>query len=522
MFLVQHILMRDWSDMDNIYYIIHGFDQMDEDSTEILFAGASQVENGVSPMRIYEDTGIVTYNVATSGQTLPGSYYMLKNAFRTQSPSVVVIDPASMFSGGPGREGDKSWRYILDNLPFGELKIEMAKEYGEIINEGDFLSGLIPLIKYHTRWTELTKNDFEFHKPQFYYTGGLFMAAGVRPTTVTLDGVNREAAVLSSMVTGTKRYIENGVAGETSIDTPLFAPSISEYALKNMQRIIDLCNEQGARLVFVKIPKILLASQYPTNSWTRIHSDMIRSYAAEHGIPFYDMVYDGEPVVDFTTDTLDAGMHLNLRGVEKVTRALETWLLNNFTFTRERNEKYDIAIEKYHKVREVVYLQSETEFDEYLNRLLSLCDKSTILIAARDDYTTSLTEEELSLLGQLGLQMPAQGRFGNSYIAVIENGNVSYEALSDRRINHSSELNGGALNMSSSGWYTIPLASIKIDGTECAINGRGLNFVVIDDETDLIIDSVSFDTWQVSKPYIRNWTNIFNYLHTYESEVCFE
>ena len=40
------------------------------------------------------------------------------------------------------------------------------------------------------------------------------------------------------------------------------------------------------------------------------------------GIPFLDMVYDkGYPAeIDWQQDTLDHGMHLNIRGAEKVTK----------------------------------------------------------------------------------------------------------------------------------------------------------------------------------------------------------
>ena len=58
---------------------------LESDSVDVLFLGTSLVMFGVSPMEIYERTGICSYNLATVAQPLECSYYILKDAFRTQS-----------------------------------------------------------------------------------------------------------------------------------------------------------------------------------------------------------------------------------------------------------------------------------------------------------------------------------------------------------------------------------------------------------------------------------------------------
>jgi len=66
-----------------------------------------------------------------------------------------------------------------------------------------------------------------------------------------------------------------------------------------------------------------------------------------------------------------------------------------------------------------------------------------------------------------------------------------------------------------------PYATIMLGDTECAVNGHGLNIVVYDNETQLVIDSVAFDTGTPEKTAVRNWSNIYDYLRTYEEVVCF-
>ena len=47
-------------------YSINGFRTFEKDSIDVLFLGASRVMAGYSPMKIYEDTGISGYCLATA------------------------------------------------------------------------------------------------------------------------------------------------------------------------------------------------------------------------------------------------------------------------------------------------------------------------------------------------------------------------------------------------------------------------------------------------------------------------
>ena len=85
---------------ENIYTKITAFENLDENIEQVIFLGTSHMRSGVSPIEMYRDNHIVTYNLGTSIQTLEGSYFLAKEAFRTQNPKVIVMDTSSLFFSG--------------------------------------------------------------------------------------------------------------------------------------------------------------------------------------------------------------------------------------------------------------------------------------------------------------------------------------------------------------------------------------------------------------------------------------
>ena len=68
-----------------------------KNSLDVLFIGDSNIYDNISPMEIYSMTGITSYNYSTPSTSNTTMYYMLKEALKTQTPKVVVINQASVF-----------------------------------------------------------------------------------------------------------------------------------------------------------------------------------------------------------------------------------------------------------------------------------------------------------------------------------------------------------------------------------------------------------------------------------------
>ena len=74
-----------------------GFYDLKKNTADILYLGSSHVYTGFSPQVLYDEYGITSYSLAMGNQNLTLSYYWLKEALRTQSPSAVVLECAFAF-----------------------------------------------------------------------------------------------------------------------------------------------------------------------------------------------------------------------------------------------------------------------------------------------------------------------------------------------------------------------------------------------------------------------------------------
>ena len=77
---------------ENVYarLMMHGM--YEQESIDIVFLGASHAYRSFVPSVFDEKTGMNTYNVGTSSQTLKDSYYLLKEVFKTHDPKQVVLE----------------------------------------------------------------------------------------------------------------------------------------------------------------------------------------------------------------------------------------------------------------------------------------------------------------------------------------------------------------------------------------------------------------------------------------------
>lgn len=519
---VQKILTPNWQEQFSPGEMMEGLDLLQNDTVDVLFLGSSHMVQGMSPMRFYEDTKISSYSFATSSQTLEGSYFLLRKGLQHQTPSVVVLD-VSMFFVDDNFDLNVNWRYILDSLPFDTLKVEMARAYGEKSFSDGMLSAIFPILKYHDRWSSFQQSDFG-GKHLAGYLAGAYMFSAVWGTSWSKDDIDAEVSVLLDQPDGYITYRENAAVITEDVSGMVYEPKISEQALVYFRKIYQLCQEKGIDLVLTKIPVMCFPQEYGS-AWTKLKSDIVAELADEYGVPFVDLTYDAEIGIDFKTDTMDSGKHLNIRGAEKVADYFASYLTANYNLNQNGDPVYDRFLEKYQKAREVALLQSETDFCSYLERLNKNQDNWTIFISVKDNYLPGMTEQDFAALDALGLEFVRDSvSCWNSvgwegYLAVLEQGEVTYEARSNRRIEHTVQFDGGEANMASAGWYATPMSSVEINGVEHSADSRGFNFVVYDLETKMVIDSVGFDTYVSEQTITRNYRDTILRMRSYETQV---
>ena len=93
---------------------------------------------------------------------------------------------------------------------------------------------------------------------------------------------------------------------------------MNQNAIAYMKDMKNLCEKHDTELVLLKIPAIGMPQSYH-GSWSYDKYLMIKEFCNETEIPFLDMVYDADYMaeINWKEDTVDGGIHLNIRGAER-------------------------------------------------------------------------------------------------------------------------------------------------------------------------------------------------------------
>ena len=95
-----------------------------------------------------------------------------------------------------------------------------------------------------------------------------------------------------------------------------------------------LCEEKGVEFILIKAP---------TNNWKYYWYDeweeQIVAWANEKNVDYYNFIpLDGEIGIDWSTDTYDGGVHLNVFGAEKLTSYFGDILVQKYGLSDRRGE----------------------------------------------------------------------------------------------------------------------------------------------------------------------------------------
>jgi len=102
---------------------------------DVLFLGSSKVINAVLPMELWNDYGIVSYNMGGHSNTIPVSYWVLRNALEYTTPKCVVMDCM-------GTQWDNMiyQNFEYSHLSFDAFPLSPAKIQAVFSNGTSFLS----------------------------------------------------------------------------------------------------------------------------------------------------------------------------------------------------------------------------------------------------------------------------------------------------------------------------------------------------------------------------------------------
>ena len=287
---------------------------------DVIFVGDCEVYESFVPAVLWEKHGISSYVRGSAQQLAWQSYYLLEDTFRYETPEVVVFNVLALKYGEPQSEAFN--RMTLDGMKWSKAKIDAIK--ASMTEEENILDYVFPLLRFHSRITSLESEDFKyiFNSKKASHSGYL-MQKDIVPMT------------------------EAAEEGRTLRDYTL-----PETAMEYLDKMRELCEEKGVELVLIKSP---------TNSWGYWWYDQwdeqIVDYAAEHELAYYNFINQTEEIgIDYTTDTYDEGVHLNVYGAEKMTDYFGKILADNhglseMEHSEEQKEEWQTRIDAYYKER---------------------------------------------------------------------------------------------------------------------------------------------------------------------------
>ena len=505
-YVIQKVLTPNWDfpvQIENHTAKVKEYDALEPDTVQALFLGTSHVQAAVSPMDIYENYHLVTYNEAVTGMRMPATYFQLRRSLFKHTPSVVMLDVSALYL--PVYYG-AAWLYLLDSeYPLSREKWEAVIEYAqetaadsqlpekEIPNI--FIRRLFPLLYYKTRWKELKTIDFDILKSTRYKGKGFTLRTMTEPVSASVESVNATAYEMVDPSETSGKFFDNGIETSYASESAIYQYEPGKEQLDWLMKIRELCEERGIRLCLFKVPVVDDPRNYDS-SWTELKSLRIHEIADEMNVDFLDIMYDTDIELDLIHDYVDNGDHMNYAGARKVSAYLGQYLLDKIGLEPKTDSYYEDSLNVWKKLEVAADLATEYDGREYLRKLALNAEGKTILFAMHGSDDQDFSREDYILLKSVGILSDYSEDFGkNSFIAVIKNGMNVYEEISNTFISKSlvTEATGQILLSSMGVWNTAlkpAAASIIIGTAEYTENETGLNIVVYDNETKLVIDSV--------------------------------
>ena len=147
--------------------LITSFYSESKNSLDVVFLGTSHMLNAVSPMQLYDEYGICSYNYSSDSTPLLLSYYALKNIAKNQTFKIACID---LLGIQYTTENDyRTWNDLypwfhlfVDGIPIILDKVILTNQY---LNERKdnfsiYFEANMPIYRFHSRWTYLKDKDF--------------------------------------------------------------------------------------------------------------------------------------------------------------------------------------------------------------------------------------------------------------------------------------------------------------------------------------------------------------------------
>lgn len=260
---------------------ISGFYNEEPEQFDVMFFGSSHSYATFSPLELWEETGVKSYVFATQQQPLWATCTYIREALKTQSPSLIVVDCRMAFGDQEYYDEGVNFSY-MDDIPLSWNKVKLAEVSVPDLEGRAAL--LFNFIMYHDRWSDLHRQDFTFRREEARdpYKGYVLLPPREEPWP------------------------------RPAIETVTDSTPLLEKNRYWLEEIVRLCREEGIALWLVKTPSNLELEE-------KALLNTVEALAGEWGIPFRDFNEDYD-AIGLSENMFHDQHHLDVFGASRFTR----------------------------------------------------------------------------------------------------------------------------------------------------------------------------------------------------------
>lgn len=430
------------------------FHMLEEDTIDVLVLGSSHAQYSFIPYFFYEDTGLNSYVLGSQFQPLKVSYQMLKEALKTQTPEVLVLEVYTGTFLVDETTDENDSRYIAAQYKMtGEEKYttidymtnkEKAKEY-----KNDFLNN-------HNNWRYL--DDF---------------------TSLLKEDDNKIADTEFGFIANYNIWlpvVNYWFTDKYDYDVDVTLPK--EYT-DSLNNIYSLCKEKGIQLLLYMMPMDNMTDE------SQSYLKKIWEWADANEIPYIDFLSNDEQL-DLRSFIHHDGFHAYINGAAFVTDYIAEYITNNFTVNNHTD--YEELANEYVKFIDVntsEVLSREANPAKFMSRFTNY--PYTIAVSYNGSY---LTDDLRTYLAKMGIE--SQIYDNNSFYGILVDG----------------KLVSGDLEYVS---YTDKNNTIEVSANGVFLNGES---IVKDEELTLVAFNSDYSNYYSKSITCRDgyaWDKIYNY-----------
>lgn len=131
-----------------------GFLQQEENTSDVMFFGSSIVYCDAYPAFFTKECGLSAYVLAGPEQNMAMTYYYIKEALNSQSPSIIFVEMTEMFF--PKKNSFQ--KVNIGYMPWSMNRLHATFDTAE---KEEWLGLLFPIYNYHDRWSEITLDELK-------------------------------------------------------------------------------------------------------------------------------------------------------------------------------------------------------------------------------------------------------------------------------------------------------------------------------------------------------------------------